>query len=231
MSSIASFLGPIHGHTGNIGFRTVKNKVYMYQFDSLAVKHNLKHGQLVMAHIMGMVSIYMNMYRDVINVAFSSIGGRSPLHSFRKVNFKRFVPALTDLATRKMGGEDVTASDIATAITTYAAAHPDKIVISKLNGCNPYYLTGAWPSEMLITSGTIDPIVVRRIYADGTVVELYDSANQVVTPLNPGGNDNPGGGDNGGGNNGGGNDNPGGDDNGGGNDNPGGDDNGGDLGE
>ena len=55
---------------------------------------------------------------------------------------------------------------------------------------------------------------LRRVYDDGSVVELYNSADEVVTPLTPGdnsddgdgtgtdngsGSDNPGGGGNGGG--------------------------------
>lgn len=221
MSKIASFLGPIHGRTGNIGFRTIKNKVYMFQFDSLAVKQRLKREDLIRANIMGMISTYTSMYRKVINVAFSPIDGCSPKNAFRKLNYRQLVPALTDLANRKLNKEIVTRAEIATAIATYAAAHPDTIIISKLDGCNPYYLSGSWPSEMLITCGTIDPIVVRRVYDDGSVVELYNSDDEVVTPLTPGDNSDDGDGtgtDNGGGDNNGGSDNPGGGGNGGGDD-------------
>ena len=122
--------------------------------------------------IFKMIQMHLKYHLRTIRQTFSSNRNCSPTNRYYAVNSKSLTIALSGLADRYVAGEPVSLHDVEDAISTYAAANPNAIVIAKRSGYGEVYLTGAWP----------DTITLRTLGGDSTIVVIVSENSGTTTP-------------------------------------------------
>ena len=198
-AKFSSFWGHIHGKNGNQVFRVQRGHNTIYSFDTEAAPKPSSQKQKLYRATFGLMARYASLYSGVLAATFEKTTRQTGRDIFFKTNRNALRNALTELAQRVVNGDQVGAQEIADAVAVYAAENPSAIIISKLPGCSLNYLTGEWPELITITSDDLTPVVVRRVYRDGRVEDLYDyhtlgGGTVVPGPGNGGLDDGPSGG-------------------------------------
>lgn len=170
--------GPMQGTLGNLKIRTDRHGVVHVTLCNPSATRKQSKGQKIHNEIFGMIAKYTGQYKELLNSCYAAGNCRTGSHAFSKENFPALKAALRQLATRKVEGEIVTLADINSAIEQYAAQHPNHIRFTKMTGYTDYYLNGALPQQIVLTS-TLDGTQVILRHADNTLTTLYpDSAPQ-----------------------------------------------------
>ena len=93
---------------------------------------------------------YIKHHAGTIVQSFDAFTSWTPRNAFFKANGKALTKALEPLAVRYMNDEIITPEMLDTAVSAYATANPNVVVIGKKMGYKPVYLNGAWPSTMTL---------------------------------------------------------------------------------
>ena len=112
---------------------------------------------------------YIKHHAGTIVQSFDAFTSWTPRNAFFKANGKALTKALEPLAVRYMNDEIITPEMLDTAVSAYATANPNVVVIGKKMGYKPVYLNGAWPSTMtLLPDGGDNTTIVIITPMDGT---------------------------------------------------------------
>ena len=109
-----------------------------------------------------LVQWYLKSHAGAIESLFDRKGNSSPRNQFYKHNAKALNAALDSLAQSYVSGQVVHESDIESAVTAYASANREAILLANKAGYQKVYLTGAFPSQVTLTrdlTGTINVVL------------------------------------------------------------------------
>ena len=126
-----------------------------------------------------LIQMHLKYHLRTIRQTFTPKGNGTPTNRYYSVNSKALNLALTDLATRLVAGEDISLTDVETAISTYAAAHPTSIRIAALSGYQDVFLTGAWPDTITLNANGGDSTVIIIVAENGTTTTISPEGTTV----------------------------------------------------
>lgn len=127
-----------------------------------------------------LIQMHLKYHLRTIRQTFTPKGNGTPTNRYYSVNSKALNLALTDLATRLVAGEDISLTDVETAISTYAAAHPTSIRIAALSGYQDVFLTGAWPDTITLNANGGDSTVIIIVAENGTTTTISPEGTTTV---------------------------------------------------
>ena len=107
-----------------------------------------------------LVQWYLKSHAGAIESLFDRKGNSSPRNQFYKHNAKALNAAFDSLAQSYVAGQVVHESDIESAVTAYASANREAILLANKAGYQKVYLTGAFPSQVTLTGDQTGSISV-----------------------------------------------------------------------
>lgn len=125
------------------------------------------------------VQMHLKLHQRTIKQTFTPKGNGTPTNRYYSINGKALTLALRTLAELYVDGQDVTITDVETAISTYAAEHPTAIKIASKSGYAEVYLTGAWPETITLNASSGDSTVIIIVAENGTQTTI--NADGTVT--------------------------------------------------
>lgn len=153
-----------------------------------------------------LIQMHLKFHLRTIRQTFTPQGNGTPTNRYYSVNSKALNLALDSLAEQYVNGQDVTITDIESAISSYAASHPTSIRIASLSGYGEVYLTGTWPNTITLNALGGDSTVIIIVAENGTVTTINPDGTTTIntngsssTGNDTGGSGNSSGGGNGGG--------------------------------
>jgi len=120
-----------------------------------------------------LIQWYLKDHAGAIESLIERKGNSSPRNQFYSLNAKPLGEALASLAQSYVAGQMVKVSDIESAVTAFATANSDRILIANRQGYKKVYLSGAFPSTVTLVGDGVTPITI-----------VTDNG----TPSTPGGN-------------------------------------------
>lgn len=130
--------------------------------------------------IFKMVLEYANFHLRTLRQTITRKGNGTVINRFTHLNYKAFAAALDALADRMVAGEVVTLTDIEAAIATYAAEHPQAILIAARSGYGKVYLTGAWPDTITLRASGGDSTIIVIVAENGSTTTIEPNGSTVV---------------------------------------------------
>ena len=130
--------------------------------------------------IFKMIQSHMKYHLRTIRQTFTPKGNGTPCNRYYSLNSKGLTFALDSLADAYVAGEDVTLTDIETAISAYAAAHPTSIRIASLSGYQDVFLSGAWPETITLNALAGDSTMIIIVAENGTTTTINPDGTTVV---------------------------------------------------
>ena len=146
-----------------------------------------------------MVQQHLKYHLRTIRQTFTAKSNGSPSNRYYSLNGKALSAALDSLAELYCAGEDVTITDIETAISDYATEHPTSIRIASLSGYQEVYLTGPWPEQIVLNALAGDSTVIIIVAENGTQTTINADGTKTVSTYTGNGSTGSGSSDNGGG--------------------------------
>ena len=146
-----------------------------------------------------LIQMHSKFHLRTIRQTVTPKGNGTPSNRYFSLNYKAFALALDDLATRLVAGEDISLTDVETAISTYAAAHPTSIRIAALSGYQEVFLSGPWPATITLNALTGDSTVIIIVAENGTQTTINPDGTITTETYTGNGDSNTGGGGNSGG--------------------------------
>ena len=125
------------------------------------------------------VQMHLKLHQRTIKQTFTPKGNGTPTNRYYSINGKALTLALRTLAELYVDGQDVTITDVETAISTYAAEHPTAIKIASKSGYAEVYLTGAWPETITLNASSGDSTIIIIVSENGTQTTI--NADGTVT--------------------------------------------------
>ena len=125
------------------------------------------------------VQMHMKLHLRTIKQTFTPKGNGTPTNRYYSINGKALTLALRTLAELYVDGQDVTITDVETAISNYATEHPTAIKIASKSGYAEVYLTGAWPETITLNASSGDSTVIIIVSENGTQTTI--NADGTVT--------------------------------------------------
>lgn len=179
-----------NGTIDGITYVTRNGKTYARSAPIMPAKVYTTPAALKRQAIFKLVQIHLKFHLRTIRQTFSGKGNGSAINRYYAVNGKAFTQALDTLADRYVAGEFITLSDVEAAISTFAAANPQAIIIGKLNGYAEVYLTGEWPSTITLNANGGDSTVIVIVAENGTTTTITPSEGGSTTVVTGGGGSN-----------------------------------------
>lgn len=130
--------------------------------------------------IFKMVLEYANFHLRTLRQTITRKGNGTVINRFTHLNYKAFAAALDTLADRLMAGEDITLTEVETAIAAYATEHPEAIRIGKLSGYGEVFLTGAWPDTITLNANGGDSTIIVIVAENGSTTTIEPNGSTVV---------------------------------------------------
>lgn len=130
--------------------------------------------------IFKMVQMHMKFHLRTIKQTFTPKGIGTSTNRYYSVNGKAFTKALDSLAEVWVAGETVTLADVEEAISAYAAENPQAIVIAHRTGYGDVYLTGEWPSTIILRANGGDSTVIIIVAKNGSTTTINPDGTTVV---------------------------------------------------
>jgi uncharacterized membrane protein YgcG len=174
------------GTIDGITYYTLNGKTFARSTPTMPVSVYTSTEARIRQAIFKFVQMHMKLHLRTIRQTFTAKTG-TPCNCYYSVNKKGLNAALQTLAELYVDGQDVTITDVETAISTYAAEHPTAIKIASKSGYADVYLTGAWPATITLNAQTGDSTVIiivnengvqTTINADGTTTVVSSSTIQ-----------------------------------------------------
>lgn len=125
------------------------------------------------------VQMHLKLHQRTIKQTFTPKGNGTPSNRYYSINGKALTLALRTLAELYVDGQDVTITDVETAISNYATEHPTAIKIASKSGYAEVYLTGAWPETITLNASSGDSTVIIIVSENGTQTTI--NADGTVT--------------------------------------------------
>jgi hypothetical protein len=107
-----------------------------------------------------LIQMHLKYHLPTIRQTFTPKGNGTPSNRYFSVNYKALTNALDVLANKYVAGEEITITDVETAISTYAAENPTSILIASKSGYKEMYLTGPWPETITLHPSGSDSTVI-----------------------------------------------------------------------
>jgi len=130
--------------------------------------------------LFSLIQMHLKYHLRTIRQTFSPKGNGSPTNRYFSVNSKALSSALDSLASQYANGQDVTITDVESAISSYATDHPTSIRIASLSGYSEVYLTGAWPSTITLNATKGDSTVIIIVAENGIVTTINADGTTTV---------------------------------------------------
>ena len=118
--------------------------------------------------IFKLIQMHQKYHLRTIRQTFTPKGNGTPSNRYFSTNYKALAAALDALAEQYVAGEVVTLTEVEAAISDYASANPQAIVIAKKSGYGEVYLTGAWPDTITLYANGGDSTVIIVVAENGT---------------------------------------------------------------
>lgn len=118
--------------------------------------------------IFKLIQMHQKYHLRTIRQTFTPKGNGTPSNRYFSTNYKSLAAALDALAEQYVAGEVVTLTEVEAAISDYATANPQAIVIAKLSGYGEVYLTGAWPDTITLYANGGDSTVIIVVAENGS---------------------------------------------------------------
>lgn len=179
-----------NGTIDGITYVTRNGKTYARSAPIMPAKVYTTPAALKRQAIFKLVQMHLKFHLRTIRQTFSGKGNGSAINRYYAVNGKAFTQALDTLADRYVAGEFITLSDVEAAISTFAVANPQAIIIGKLNGYAEVYLTGEWPSTITLNANGGDSTVIVIVAENGTTTTITPSEGGSTTVVTGGGGSN-----------------------------------------
>ena len=168
------------GTIDGITYVTRKGVTYARAAPTMPVSAYRTPAALRRQAVFKLIQMHLKYHLRTIRQTFTPKGNGTPTNRYYSVNSKALNLALTDLATRLVGGEDISLTDVETAISTYAAAHPTSIRIAALSGYQDVFLTGAWPDTITLNANGGDSTVIIIVAENGTTTTISPEGTTTV---------------------------------------------------
>ena len=130
--------------------------------------------------IFKLIQMHLKFHLRTIRQTFTPQGNGTPTNRYYSVNSKALNLALDSLAEQYVNGQDVTITDIESAISSYATSHPTSIRIASLSGYGEVYLTGAWPNTITLNALGGDSTIIIIVAENGTVTTINPDGTTIV---------------------------------------------------
>ena len=168
------------GTIDGITYVTRKGVTYARATPTMPVSAYRTPAALRRQAVFKLIQMHLKYHLRTIRQTFTPKGNGTPTNRYYSVNSKALNLALTDLATRLVAGEDISLTDVETAISTYAAAHPTSIRIAALSGYQEVFLTGAWPDTITLNANGGDSTVIIIVAENGTTTTISPEGTTTV---------------------------------------------------
>jgi hypothetical protein len=133
--------------------------------------------------IFKLIQLHLHFHLRTLRQTITPKGNGSSANRYYSLNNKALTQALDALADQYVAGEEVTITDVETAISAYAAEHPSSIRIASLSGYQEVYLTGPWPATITLNALAGDSTVIIIVAENGTTTTI--NADGTTTISNP----------------------------------------------
>ena len=178
------------GTIDGITYYTVNGKTFARSTPTMpASVYNTTEARIRQA-IFKFIQMHMKHHLRTIRQTITAKNG-SPSNRYYSLNKKGLNAALQVLAEQYVEGEDVTITDIESAISAYAAEHPTSIKIASKSGYAEVYLTGPWPATITLNALAGDRTVIIIVAENGTQTTI-NADGTVTTGQYQGSNDSNG---------------------------------------
>lgn len=178
-------IGPGRKTTGTIDgitYVTRNGKTYVRSTPTMPVSAYRTTAALRRQAIFKMIQMHLKFHLRTLRQTITPKGNGSASNRYYSLNHKAFALALADLADRLVAGEDISLTDVETAISAYAAEHPTSIRIASLSGYQEVFLTGAWPDTITLNAFAGDSTVIIIVSENGTTTTIAaDGTTTVIT--------------------------------------------------
>jgi len=168
------------GTIDGITYVTRKGVTYARATPTMPVSAYRTPAALKRQAVFKLIQMHLKYHLRTIRQTFTPKGNGTPSNRYYSVNSKALNLALTDLATRLVNGEDINLTDVETAISAYAAAHPTSIRIAALSGYQEVFLTGAWPDTITLNANAGDSTVIIIVAENGTTTTINTDGTTTV---------------------------------------------------
>lgn len=122
--------------------------------------------------IFKMVQMHLKYHLRTIRQTFTPKGNGTPTNRYYSVNSKALSAALDTLAEQYAEGQDVTLTDVESAISDYATEHPSAITIASKSGYQPVHLTGPWPNTITLYADGGDKTMIIIVAENGSTTTI-----------------------------------------------------------
>jgi hypothetical protein len=130
--------------------------------------------------IFKMIQMHLKYHLRTIRQTFTPKGNGSPSNRYYSLNNRALSAALDSLAELYSTGQDVTVTDVETAIAEYAAEHPTSIRIASLSGYHDVFLTGPWPARIVLNALAGDSTVIVIVNENGTQTTINADGTKTI---------------------------------------------------
>lgn len=185
------------GTIDGITYVTRKGVTYARATPTMPVSAYRTAAALKRQAIFKLIQMHLKYHLRTIRQTFTPKGNGTPTNRYYSVNAKALNLALADVADRLVAGEDISLTDVETAISTYATAHPASIRIASLSGYQEVFLTGEWPGTITLNANGGDSTVIIIVAENGTTTTITPGEGTTVVVPNQNQNENQNGGNNG----------------------------------
>ncbi len=168
------------GIIDGITYITRNGKTYVRSAPIMPTKAYTTPAALRRQAFFKMIQTHMRYHLRTIKQTFTPKGNGTPSNQYYSVNNKALTNALAALADRLVNGEDVTLNEIESAISTYAASHPQAIKIAKMSGYQDVFLSGAWPATITLNALAGDNTVIIIVAENGTTTTINPDGTTTV---------------------------------------------------
>ena len=128
-----------------------------------------------------MIQMHLKYHLRTIRQTFTPVGNGTATNRYYSMNGKAMASALDELADQYVAGEDVTITDVESAISNYATEHPNSICIASKSGYQNVYLTGAWPDTITLNATSGDSTVIIIVAENGTRTTINPDGTTTVS--------------------------------------------------
>ncbi len=122
--------------------------------------------------IFKMVQMHLKYHLRTIRQTFTPKGNGTPTNRYYSVNNKALSAALDTLAEQYVESQDVTLTDVESAISDYATAHPSAITIASKSGYQTVHLTGPWPNIITLYADGGDKTMIIVVAENGSTTTI-----------------------------------------------------------
>lgn len=177
------------GTIDGITYVTRNGKTYVRSTPTMPARAYITPAALKRQAIFKMIQMHLRFHLRTIRQTFTPKGNGSAVNRYYAVNGKALRLALEALADRLVAGEDVTLSQVETAISSYAAEHSESIRIASKSGYGEVFLTGEWPQTITLNANGGDSTVIIIVAENGSTTTITPAEGGSTVVVEGGGSE------------------------------------------